>query len=453
MAVPSNTSRVFPRQFHHTYPNAVRGEGAYLFDSNGKAYLDASGGAAVSCLGHGHSRVIEAIKAQLDKMAFAHTGFFTNDAAEELAQFLTDRAPEGFGRAYFLSGGSEANETAMKLARQVHLERGGHNRAHFISRLQSYHGNTIGTLSLGGNLLRRIPYQPILMPNISHISPCYAYRHQRDGESLGDYGLRAAGELETEIERVGAENVAAFFAETVVGASLGAVAAAPGYFKEIRRICDKHGVFMILDEVMSGMGRTGNLFACTAEGIVPDMITIAKGLGGGYQPISALLVRDDLIDTIENGSGAFMHGHTYVGHATACSAALAVQQIIEEDALLERVQTVGAKLRTALDERLGSHEHVGDIRGRGLFLGVELVQERASKQPFDKSNMLAARLKNTAMENGLICYPTNGTVDGKDGDHILLAPPFILPEKSIDELVDKLATSIDEVLAQPPSSG
>ena len=448
MAVTANKSRVFPRQFHHAYPSAVRGKGAYLFDGSGKAYLDASGGAAVSCLGHGHPRIIAAIKAQLDRMAFAHTAFFTNDTTEELAQNLCDHAPDGFSRVYFLSGGSEANETALKLARQVHVERGEGGRSHYISRLQSYHGNTIGTLSLGGNMLRREPFEPILMSNISHIPPCFAYRCKRDDESLEDYGLRAAGELEKEIEKRGPGKVAAFVAETVVGASLGAATAAPGYFKEIRRICDRHGVFMILDEVMCGMGRTGHLFACEAEGVVPDMITIAKGLGGGYQPIGAVLVRDDLVDTIENGSGSFMHGHTYIGHATACAAALAVQKTIEEDNLLERVQTIGTKLRTALAGALGTHENVGDIRGRGLFLGIELVEDRQSKQPFAKACKLAARIKDAAMDNGLVCYPSNGTADGRDGDHVLLAPPFILPEEAIDELSDKLTRSIDQALEQ-----
>ncbi len=446
MTISANKSRVFPRQFNHAYPVAARGEGAYLFDSTGKAYLDASGGAAVSCLGHGHPRVIAAIKAQLDTIAFAHTSFFTTEVTEELAQFLIERAPAGFGRAYFLSGGSEANETAMKLARQVHLERGHTEKSHFIARHQSYHGNTVGTLSLCGYPARRRPFEPILLPNVSHIAPCYAYRHQRDDESLEDYGLRAAGELEQEILRVGPEKVAAFFAETVVGSTLGVVVAAPGYFKEIRRICDKYDVFMVLDEVMSGMGRTGHLFACSAEGVVPDMISVAKGLGGGYQPISALLVHEALVETVENGSGTFMHGHTYIGHATACSAALAVQKVIEEDNLLERVQNIGAKIHDGLEQRLGNHPHVGDIRGRGLFLGVELVHDKATKQPFPRANAIAGRLKKTAQKNGLICYPDCGTKDGHDGDHIMLAPPFILPEQAIDELIDKLAMSIDEVL-------
>jgi len=448
MATTANQSRVFPREFNHAYPSAARGCGAYLFDTTGKAYLDASGGAAVSCLGHNHPRVIAAIKAQLDKIAFAHTSFFTNETTEELAQFLTDRAPAGFGRVYFLSGGSEANDTALKLARQVHLERGQTDKCHYIARHQSYHGNTVATLSLCGYPARRAPFEPILLPNISHIAPCYAYRHQRSDESATDYGLRAAGELEAEIERVGADRVAAFFAETVVGSTLGAVCAAPGYFKEIRRICDKYNVFMVLDEVMCGMGRTGTLFACLAEGVVPDMISIAKGLGGGYQPISALLVRDDLVETIEGGSGAFKHGHTYIGHATACSAALSVQKIIEEEKLLDRVQHMGAKLHEALVERLGAHQHIGDIRGRGMFLGVELVLDKDSKQPFPRNNGMAGRLKKTAQENGLICYPDSGTMDGQDGDHVLLAPPFILPDAAIDELVDKLARSLDQVLAQ-----
>ena len=442
----SNASRVFHRSLLADYPSAVGGEGVYLIDDKGERYLDASGGAAVSCLGHGNRRVIEAIKAQLDRVAFAHTAFFTNGPAEELAEWLSARAPEGFGRTYFLSGGSEANEAALKLARQIQIERGEPGRDRFVSRLQSYHGNTLGALSVGGNLLRRKPFEPILLDCVSHIAPCYEYRHAEDGESGEEYGLRAAGALEEELLRVGPDRVIAFIAETVVGATLGVVPPAPGYFREIRRICDKYGVLLILDEVMSGMGRTGTLFACEQDGISPDMISIAKGLGGGYQPIGGLMVREDLVDLIEKGTGFFQHGHTYIGHATACAAALAVQQVFEEDGLLANVRETGEHLRARLRERFGDHPNVGDIRGRGLFVGVELVEDRATKAPFDPGRKISAKLKTAAMANRLICYPGSGGVDGRSGDHVLLAPPFIFTSENVDELVDKLAASLDQAL-------
>ncbi len=451
MPVTPNATRMFHRHLKTDYPVANAGGGAYITDAQGERYLDASGGAAVSCLGHGHPKVIEAIKAQLDSMAFAHTRFFTNEPAEQLATWLTERAPEGFGRVYFLSGGSEANEAALKLARQIHVERGQPQRDQFISRQMSYHGNTLGALSVGGNPKRRQTFEPILLPNVSHIEPCYAYRLRRDGENETDYGLRAARALEDEIKRVGEDRVIAFIAETVVGATLGVVPPAPGYFREIRRICDDYGVLMILDEVMCGMGRTGTLFACEQDGVAPDMITIAKGLGGGYQPIGALMVREDLVEIVEKGSGFFEHGHTYVGHPTACAAGLAVQKVLEEDGLLERVRTMGVIVRNLLAERFADHPHVGDIRGRGLFVGVEIVSDRDSKAPFPAADKVNAQLKTAAMNNRLICYPDGGGVDGTNGDHVLLAPPFILTEPQAEELVDKLAQSIDDVIGSGQS--
>lgn len=441
-------SHVFHRDLRASYPVAVSGEGAWIVDRAGNRYLDASGGAAVSCLGHRHPRVVAAIREQAGKLEFAHTAFFTSEPAEELADFLVARAPKGFGRVYFVSGGSEANEMALKLARQVHVERGETQRAHAIAREQSYHGNTLGALALGGNPARKELYAPILGLPVSHIAPCYAYRHRRDDESEAAYGLRAAKALEDEILRIGPQNVSAFFAETVVGATAGAVPPAPGYFREIRRICDAYGVLMVLDEVMSGMGRTGTLFACEQDGVVPDMITTAKGLGAGHQPIGATLVREELARAIETRDGVFRHGHTYIGHPIACAAALETQKVIEEEGLLERVRGGGEKFNAMLTERFGQHPHVGDIRGRGLFRAIELVAERETKAPFPRAGGLANRIKRNAMDAGLICYPGNGTADGIDGDHVLLAPPFIMSDAELALAVDRLATAVTKSLAE-----
>jgi len=439
-------SYVLHRHTQMAPPVAVGGEGPYLLDSEGKRYLDASGGAAVSCLGHGHPAVLQAIKAQLDKVAFAHTGFFTSEASERLAEHLVTRAPEGIGRVYYVSGGSEANETAIKLARQYFVEIGQPERRRLIARRQSYHGNTLGALAIGGNAWRREPYKPLLIET-SHISPCYAYRDKESAESEEDYGQRVADELEAEIQRLGPESVAAFFAEPVVGATAGVVPPVPGYFKRIREICDRHGVLLILDEVMCGMGRTGTLFACEQDGVVPDIVTCAKGLGAGYQPIGAVLLADRIFQAIAEGSSAFQHGFTYIGHPTACAAALAVQQTIERDNLLDNVRKQGAALRSRLEERFGNHHHVGDIRGRGLFIGLELVRDRASKEPFDPALKLNARIKKQAMAHGLVCYPGAGTADGRKGDHVLLAPPFIIDESHVAEIVEKLSAAIEGALA------
>ena len=438
-------SFVFHRQPGKSYPVAARGDGPYVIDTNGKRYLDASGGAAVSCLGHSHPAVIRAIKEQLDKFPFVHSAFFTNAPSEELAEHLIRRAPAGLTRVYYVSGGSEANETALKLARQYFLEIGEPDRHRFIARLQSYHGNTLGALAVGGNMWRRAPYEPLLMA-ASHIEPCYPYRHRAPEESLEAYGRRAADALEAEILRLGPESVAAFIAEPVVGATAGVVPAAPGYFKRIREICDRHGVLLILDEVMCGMGRCGNLFACEADGIAPDILTCAKGLGAGYQPIGAVLMADRIRQAIESGSGAFQHGFTYIGHPTACAAALAVQRTIEAENLLEQVVARGAALREQLEARFGNHHAVGDIRGRGLFIGLELVADRGTKEPFDPGLKLNARIKQEAMAGGLICYPGGGTADGRKGDHVLLAPPFIIEEAQVTEIVEKLARALDAAL-------
>ncbi|TDB05094.1 aspartate aminotransferase family protein [Halomonas marinisediminis] len=438
-------SHVFHRHLKHAYPTAVGGEGPYLIDAQGKRYLDACGGAAVSCLGHSDAEVIEAVRDQVGRLAYAHSSFFTTEPMEELADFLVERAPAGLSSVYFVSGGSEAVEAALKLARQYFIERGEPQRKHLIARRQSYHGNTLGALATGGNAWRRQQFEPLLV-EVSHVSPCYAYRDQAPGETPEAYGERLATELEAEIQRLGPENVMAFVAEPVVGATLGAVPAVPGYFRRVREICDRHGILLVLDEVMCGMGRTGTLFAAEQEGVTADLVTIAKGLGAGYQPIGATLVSERIRAAIAEGSGFFQHGHTYIGHATACAAALAVQRTIEARGLLERVVSLGEGLQQRLEARFGDHPHVGDIRGRGLFRGLELVAERDAKTPFDPERKLHAAVKRAAMDEGLMCYPMGGTLDGRRGDHILLAPPFILDDAQLDEIVDKLDASLTRVL-------
>ena len=439
-------TRTFPRQIGPRIPVAAKGDGIYVIDTDGKRYIDASGGAAVSCLGHSDADVIAAIKAQIDTIPFAHTAFFTTATAEELADTLIAKAPPGIGRVYFLSGGSEATECALKMARQYFLEIGQPERCRFIARRQSYHGNTLGALAVGGNAWRREPYAPMLI-DCTHISPCFAYRGMEPGESEDAFGLRVADELETAILQLGPETVAAFVAETVVGATAGAVPPVPGYFARIREICDRYGVLLILDEVMCGMGRTGTLHACEQENVAPDLMTVAKGLGAGYQPIGAVMLSETIFEAFRQGSGSFKHGHTYMGHATACAAALAVQRKIEEHDLLANVRRQGDALMSGLQARLGQHPHVGDIRGRGLFRGIELVAERATGEPFDPALKVNARVKAQAMARGLMCYPAPGTVDGQYGDHVLLAPPFIIGESQISEIVERIGEAIDATIA------
>jgi adenosylmethionine-8-amino-7-oxononanoate aminotransferase len=437
---------IFGRSTKGQMPHAVAGDGCYIIDSAGRRYLDGSGGAAVSCLGHSDPDVRAALHDQLDKIAFAHTGFFTTQVAEDLADLLIADAPAGLDRVYLVSGGSEAVEAAIKLARQYFMEIGQPQRHRVIARRQSYHGNTLGALAAGGNAWRRAQFAPLLA-DTTHIAPCYEYRDHHDGETREAYGLRVADELEAEIQRLGPETVMAFVAEPVVGATMGAVPAVPGYLKRIREICDRHGVLLILDEVMCGMGRTGHLYACTEDGVAPDMITVAKGLGAGYQPIGALICTGQIYDAIAAGSGFFQHGHTYMGHAMAAAGAGAVLRAIRDRELLPRVREAGELLDAALRARFGQHPHIGDIRGRGLFRGLELVADRETKAVFDPARKLHAKIKAAAMRAGLICYPMGGTIDGQRGDHILLAPPFIISDDQIGELTDKLGQAIDSALA------
>ncbi|SSW68407.1 putative aminotransferase [Achromobacter agilis] len=416
-------THVLHRSLRQTPPVAVRGQGVWVYDSTGRAYLDGSGGAAVSCLGHNHPDIQAAMHAQIDALSYAHTSFFTTEVAERLADRLVADAPAGISHAYFVSGGSEAVEAALKMARQYFVEIGQPERRHIVARRQSYHGNTLGALAVGGNAWRRAQFAPLLI-EVEHVSPCYAYRDQRDGESAEQYGERLAQELEQTFERLGPGTVMAFVAEPVVGATAGAVTAVPGYFRRMREVCDRHGVLLIADEVMCGMGRTGTLYAIEQEGVTPDLITIAKGLGGGYQPIGAVMAQRRIVEAMQQGSGFFQHGHTYLGHAVACAASLAVQDVIRRDGLLARVREQGAGLRERLERALGGHPQVGDIRGRGLFMGIELVQDRATRQTFDPALSLHARVKREAMARGLMVYPMGGTIDGRQGDHVLLAPPL-----------------------------
>jgi adenosylmethionine-8-amino-7-oxononanoate aminotransferase len=443
-------THILHRTIKHDLPVAVSGSGVTITDANGRAYIDASGGAAVSCLGHGHADVIAAMHAQIDRIAYAHTSFFTTAVAEELADVLVASAPAGTSHVYFVSGGSEAVEAALKMARQYFVEIGQPQRRHFIARRQSYHGNTLGALSVGGNEWRRRQFAPLLM-DVTHVSPCYEYRDRRADETPEQYGARLVNELSQAIDRLGPDTVIAFVAETVVGATAGALPPVPGYLKGVRELCTRHGILLILDEVMCGMGRTGTLHACEQEGVAPDLMTIAKGLGGGYQPIGAVLAQTHIVDAFAKGSGLFQHGHTYLGHPVACAAALAVQRVIVRDRLLDAVKARGRGLKERLDAAFRDHPHVGDIRGRGLFWGVELVADRASKQTFDPALRLHARIKARAMSEGLMVYPMGGTIDGRLGDHVLLAPPFIVTDADLDAIVGRLQRAIDGALADANS--
>jgi adenosylmethionine-8-amino-7-oxononanoate aminotransferase len=444
-------THILHRSLRHSLPLAVATDGVCVIDADGRRYIDASGGAAVSCLGHGHPDVRAAMHAQIDRVAYAHTSFFSTEVAERLADVLVAGAPAGTSHAYFVSGGSEAVEAALKMARQYFVEMGQPERCHFIARRQSYHGNTLGALAVGGNAWRRRQFAPLLV-DVTHVSPCYEYRDRRSDESAQAYGQRLVQELAETIERIGPDKIIAFVAETVVGATAGALVPVPGYLRGVRELCTRHGILLILDEVMCGMGRTGTLHACEQEGVVPDLMTIAKGLGGGYQPIGAVLAQKAIVDAFERGSGLFQHGHTYLGHPVACAAALAVQQVIVRDDLLAAVRRQGEGLAARLAAALGEHPNVGDLRGRGLFRGIELVADRASKAPFDPALRLHARIKAQAMARGLMVYPMGGTIDGQRGDHVLLAPPFTVSDGELDAIVERLAQALDAALAELPAA-
>ncbi|MBX4921875.1 aspartate aminotransferase family protein [Rhizobium bangladeshense] len=439
-------TKILHRSIGTNLPKAVGGEGIHISDSEGRSYIDGSGGAAVSCLGHNHPEVLEAMKAQMGRITYAHTSFFTTDVAEELAEQLVQLAPRGLDYVYLVSGGSEAVEAALKMARQYFVEIGQSQRRHIIARRQSYHGNTIGALATGGNAWRRAQFEPIL-PETHHVSPCYAYRDMQPAETPGKYAERLATELEAKIVELGTDKVMAFVAEPVVGATLGAVGPVADYFKRVRQICDKYGILLILDEVMCGMGRTGTIFAVEQEGIVPDLLTIAKGMGGGFQPIGAVLLSEKIYRAFAEGSGLFQHGHTYIGHPIAAAAANKVVEILKRPDVMANVIKMGDRLQAGLDAALGQSSYVGDIRGRGLFRGVEIVADKDTKEPFDPTRKIHSKIKREAMQRGLMCYPMGGTIDGVHGDHVLLAPPYIIQPEQIDMIVERLAAAINAAIA------
>ena len=440
-------SHIVHRRLGDKPPVAVSAQGMLVRDSMGNTYLDACGGAAVSTLGHGHPDILTAIHRQIDRNAYAHSAFFTTDVAEELAERLVAGAPEGLSEVYLVSGGSEAMETALKLARQYFVESGATERTTFIARRQSYHGNTLGALAVGDNAWRRGQFAPLLM-DVPRVAPCYEFRDRAEGQSREDYTLALLHEIEATILATGPEKVIGFCAEPVVGASGGAIAPTPGYFRGVRTLCDKYGILLIADEVMCGMGRTGTMHALEQDGISPDIAVVGNGLGAGYQPIGAVLARGTLVDRLGKtvGSGMFQHGHPYTGHPVAAAAALAVQKVIERDDLLAAVRLRGEALRRMLRDAFGSHEHVGDIRGRGLFMGMELVRDRSTGEPFDPTRRLHAAIKTEAMAHGLMVYPGGGTIDGVRGDHVLIAPPFIATDADLSEIVSRLSDAIDAAL-------
>ncbi len=438
-------THMFHRSLSGTMLTVSHGEGVYVYDTEGREYLDGCGGAAVSCLGHSDGQVKQAIIEQLGKIPFAHTSYFTNDAAERLAEKLAQRAPGALDWVFFVSGGSEAIESALKMARQYFVERGETGRSKFITRRQSFHGNTLGALAAGGNRWRRAQFEPLLIET-HRIEPCYEYRGRRLEETPETYGLRVADELEKSILELGPETVAAFIAETVMGATAGAVPPTTGYFKRIRDICDRYGILLILDEVMCGVGRTGTMFSCEQDDVVPDLLTLAKGLGAGYQPIGAVMVADHVFRAFADGTGFFQHSHTYMGHPVACAAGNAVIDAIEEEDLLANVRRRGDELRAGLNRKLGQHPHVGDIRGRGLLIGIEIVKDRGTKEPFGTERKLPARIKAAALDEGLMVYPMGGTIDGVSGDHVLLAPPYIIDGGHVEAIVERLSTALDTAL-------
>ncbi|RJE21792.1 Aminotransferase [Aspergillus sclerotialis] len=444
-------SAVLHRDTHFIPKKAIGGKGCYIFLEDGQKFLDSTGGAAVSCLGHGHEKVTKAVVDQINQFSYCHSAFFGTQVSEDLATFLVDSTGGRLSKVYVVSSGSEAMEAALKLARQYYLElpTPQPQRTRFISRVPSYHGITLGALGAGGHMIRREPFEPIIAQNTSHVSPCFAYRGKKDGESDADYVDRLAAELDAEFHRVGPDNVCAFIAEPVVGAALGAVPAVPGYFSAMKAICEKHGALFILDEVMSGMGRTGTLHAWEQENVVPDMQTIGKGLGGGYVPVSAVLIGDKIVQVLDKGTGAFRHGQTYQGHPVACAAALAVQRVIKEENLLQNVRAMGTYLGERLMKEIGDHPNVGDIRGKGLFWGIEFVKNKTTKEPFPKVGAMAFLVQETGMQPkySISLYAGSGTVGGTTGDHVLLAPPYNVTKEEINLIVDTTGAVIRDVFS------
>jgi adenosylmethionine-8-amino-7-oxononanoate aminotransferase len=442
----SNDAALFPRNFHKPYPLAVRGEGSWLFSADGRKFLDAAGQAAVVNIGHGVPEIGRAMAEQSTQLAFAHTSQFHSAPAEKLAARLLSLAPSNFqkgGRVYFTSGGSEATETAIKLVRQFHLEKGQPERYRILSRRQSYHGSTLGAMIVSGNVARRAQYQPLLA-EWGHIAPCFCY-HCPFEKTFPQCHLACADDLDSLLIESNAASAAAFIFEPVVGATLGAAVPPEGYAARIAEISRKRGILLIADEVMSGMGRTGKPFAIQHSGVEPDIILTGKGIASGYAPLGAVLVAPNVVEAFESGSGAFKHGFTYQAHPVATAAGNAVLEYIESRSLFERVAPATEVLRKALAPLL-SHSHVGEIRGLGLLLGIEFVRDKTTRAPFDPSQAIAERIRVLAMDAGVLTYPAQGCVDGTRGDHILLAPPFIITAEESALIASALTSALAKVL-------
>jgi adenosylmethionine-8-amino-7-oxononanoate aminotransferase len=433
---------IFPRNFLKKYPHATRAEGCFVYTDDGKRYMDASGGAAVVTIGHGVEEIGRAMAEQASRLAYVHSSQFQTEIAEKLARRILALAPDGMGpdgRVYFTSGGSEATETALKLARQYWLEQGENKRFRVLSRLQGYHGSTLGALSVSGNVRRREPFARMLA-EWGHIPPCYCYRCPY-GLRFPECNVECADELNRMLERDGSEDVAAFIFEPVVGATLGAVAPPEGYVQRIAEICRQHGILLIADEVMTGMGRTGKPFAVEHWGATPDMILVGKGIASGYAPLGAVIVSGRVAETISRGSGTFLHGFTYNAHPVATAAGNAVLDYIERENLFARVDVAGKEMRAAL-ELLKKFSVVGDVRGMGLLWGIEFVQDKKTREPFPSDARIAYRIQEDALEAGIMSYPIQGCVDGTRGDHILLAPPFTITSAMIQMLAAGLEKAI-----------
>ncbi|KAF4632116.1 hypothetical protein G7Y89_g6012 [Cudoniella acicularis] len=443
------TEFLLDRNLHKSFPLVVGGKGNLLYLADGRTVFDATSGAAVSCLGHGNPRVIEAISNQIKTgVPYLCSSFWSSEIVEELCKELINSTQGKMKRVYLIGSGSEAIEAAIKLARQYFYESDPNSpRVNIIARESSYHGNTIGALGVSGHVARRAPYEPFLMDNVHHVSACYAYRQRKDGESDASFVARKAAELEAKFQELGPETVIGFVCEPVVGAALGCVPSVPGYLRAMRDVCHKHGALFILDEVMSGMGRCGTLHAWQEEDVAPDLQTIGKGLGGGYQPIAAVLISSKIVNALLNGSGQFVHGHTYQAMPVQAAAALEVQKIQREENMLQNVQTQGAYLEMCLKARVGNHPNVGDIRGKGLFWGLEFVKDKATKEPFDPRLAVAQRVHDTAIsaQFNMTMYPGTGTADGYAGDHVILAPTYICTKADIDHIVDVVEGVVNQV--------
>ena len=441
-----DSSALFPRSFKTSFPIAVRGEGSWIISSDGQKYLDAAGQAAVVSIGHGVQSVADAMAAQASQIAFAHTTQFHSASAEKLAARLLALAPLNFanGRVYFTSGGSEAAETAIKLARQFHIECGHKDRYRVFSRRQSYHGSTLGAMTVSGNVARRAPYEPLLA-EWGHIAPCFCY-HCPFEKTFPQCELACADDLQVHLSGQEREQAAAFIFEPVVGATLGAAVPPEGYAQRIAEICRKNGILLIADEVMTGMGRTAKPFALQHWDVEPDLILVGKGIASGYAPLGAVLVSACVVEAFEHGSGAFVHGFTYQAHPVSAAAGNAVLDYLETHKLFDRVNAAGQELHRALSP-LQSHPNVGDVRGLGLLLGVEFVKNKATREPFPKEQNIAEKIRQACLEEGVLTYPTQGCIDGLRGDHILLAPPFTISSEECALIARALRSAAAKVFS------